>query len=199
MTAAVQAPGPAYPAGPKLGVDVGTVRVGLAGSDRDGLLAMPIRTLARDARKNADIRAVVREAAERGIVEVFVGLPKNLSGRESESAAMAREYADLLAEALRRAGLVIPVRLIDERLSTVSAHRSLRSAGIGSRGHRKLVDQVAAVEILQHAIDMQRSLDRDVGDPVPVRQVGGDSGRPLTFDQESVISANTFKERDQEL
>lgn len=172
MTDPASAPG--YPVGPKLGVDVGMVRVGLAGSGSDSSLAMPIRTLARDAKKNSDIRVVVREAAERGAVQVFVGLPKNLSGRESESAAMARNYADLLATALQRAGLGIPVRLIDERLTTVSAHRALHSAGVGSRGHRKLVDQVAAVGILQHAIDMQRSLDRDVGDPVPVRQVDGD-------------------------
>ncbi|WP_049822796.1 Holliday junction resolvase RuvX [Arthrobacter sp. H41] len=199
MTDPVSASAPGYPAGPKLGVDVGMVRVGLAGSGSDSSLAMPIRTLARDAKKNSDIRVVVREAAERGAVQVFVGLPKNLSGRESESAAMARSYADLLATALQRAGLVIPVRLIDERLSTVSAHRALHSAGVGSRGHRKLVDQVAAVGILQHAIDMQRSLDRDVGDPVTVRQVDGDPSLSLTFNEESAISANTPKDGDQEL
>ncbi|MBG6182666.1 putative Holliday junction resolvase [Arthrobacter sp. CAN_A214] len=187
-----------YPTGPKLGVDVGLVRVGLAGSGWDSSLAMPIRTLARDAKRNSDIRVVVGEAAERGAVQVFVGLPKNLSGRESESAAMARSYADLLAAALQRAGLEIPVRLIDERLTTVSAHRALHSAGVGSRGHRKLVDQVAAVGILQHAIDMQRSLDRDVGDPVPARQMDGDPSPSLTFNEESAISANTSTEGDRE-
>ncbi|MFJ6002367.1 Holliday junction resolvase RuvX [Arthrobacter sp. NPDC092385] len=163
----------AYPHGPKLGVDVGQVRVGLAGCDRDGLLATPIRTLKRDPRRNSDVRILVREAMERGAVQIVVGLPRNLSGREGASAEMARDYAALIVEELLRQSQQVPVRLVDERLSTVSAHRSLHAAGLSSREHRKVVDQVAAVEILQHAIDMQRSRGRDVGDPVPVREAEG--------------------------
>jgi putative Holliday junction resolvase len=158
----------AAPAGTKLGVDVGLARVGLAGSDPGGILATPIRTLKRDAKKNSDIRVLVREAAERSAVQVFVGLPRTMKGGESASTQMAREYADLLAQALADAGLAVPVNLIDERLTTVSAHRTLHSAGMSSREHRKVVDQVAAVEILQQALDMQRALGRDVGSPVAV-------------------------------
>ena len=77
-------------------------RVGLAGCDRDGLLATPIRTLTRDPRRNGDVRILVREAVERGVVQIMVGLPKNLSGREGASAEMARTYAGLLVEELRR-------------------------------------------------------------------------------------------------
>ncbi|OUM39509.1 Holliday junction resolvase RuvX [Arthrobacter sedimenti] len=187
-----------YPFGPKLGVDVGQVRVGLAGCDRDGLLATPIRTLKRDARKNYDIRILVREALERGVVEIFVGLPRNLSGREGASAEMARTYAKLVVEELTRQSLVVPVRLVDERLSTVSAHRSLHAAGLSSREHRKVVDQVAAVEILQHAIDMQRSRGRDVGDPVPARDAAGIQGPLLTPTEEPVIKDNSPSRRDAE-
>lgn len=158
----------AAPAGTKLGVDVGLARVGLAGSDPGGILATPIRTLKRDAKKNSDIRVLVREAAERSAVQVFVGLPRTMKGGESASTQMAREYADMLAQALADAGLAVSVNLIDERLTTVSAHRALHSAGMSSREHRKVVDQVAAVEILQQALDMQRALGRDVGSPVAV-------------------------------
>jgi putative Holliday junction resolvase len=188
-----------YPSGPKLGVDVGRVRVGLAGSDRNGLLATPIRTLSRDAKKNSDVRILVQEARERGSVEVFVGLPKNLGGHEAESADMARSYAQLLADALAREGIDAPVRLIDERLSTVSAHRSLRQAGLSTRDHRKVVDQVAAVEILQHAIDMQRSLGRDVGDQVSARRRESSGNVSMASIEEPVISESTLSGKDQEL
>ncbi|WP_043445556.1 Holliday junction resolvase RuvX [Arthrobacter sp. L77] len=190
--------GAPYPSGPKLGVDVGQVRVGLAGCDRDGLIATPIRTLKRDARKNSDLRILVREAVERGAVQIIVGLPKNLSGREGPSAEMAREYAGLLVDELLRQSHPLPVRLVDERLSTVSAHRSLHAAGLGSRDHRKVVDQVAAVEILQHAIDTQRSRGRDVGDPVPVR-AATDAQSPLpTPTEEPVIRHSTPSRRESE-
>lgn len=195
-TAAPGTPGVApYPLGPKLGVDVGQVRVGLAGSDRDGLIATPIRTLKRDAKKNSDIRILVREAVERGAVQIIVGLPKQLSGREGASADMARTYAGLIAGELERQSLTLSIRLVDERLSTVSAHRSLHSAGLSSREHRKVVDQVAAVEILQHAIDMQRSRGRDVGDPVPVREAEGEQSPLLTPMEEPVIKDSSSSRR----
>jgi putative Holliday junction resolvase len=187
-----------YPRGPKLGVDVGLVRVGLAGSDRDGLLATPIRTMKRDPKRNSDIRMLVREAAERGAVQIIVGLPKQLSGREGTSAEMARAYAGLVAQELSRQSLTLSVRLVDERLSTVSAHRSLHSAGLSSREHRKVVDQVAAVEILQHAIDMQRSRGRDVGDPVPVSEAGVAQNPLLTPTEEPVIKDKSSSRRESE-
>jgi putative Holliday junction resolvase len=94
--------------------------------------------------------------------------------------------------------LAIPVRLVDERLSTVSAHRSLHSAGLSSREHRKVVDQVAAVEILQHAIDMQRSRERDVGDPVPGRAAGGIHNPLPTLIEEPVIKDTSSSRRSPE-
>ncbi|MDI2033049.1 Holliday junction resolvase RuvX [Paenarthrobacter nitroguajacolicus] len=152
-----------YPHGIKLGVDVGTVRVGLAQCDPDGILATPFKTVGRDAKKNSDVRVVVKHAAELPAVQVFVGLPRTMKGDERGSAAMAVEYARLLVAELARAGLDIPVNLVDERLSTVTAHRNLHEAGMSSRNHRKVVDQVAAAGILQHAIDMQKARGTDVG------------------------------------
>lgn len=177
-----------YPRGVKLGVDVGLVRVGLAVGDPDSVLAMPVRTLKRDAKKNSDIRVLVREAADRGAVQVFVGLPRSMKNTETASTEMARGYADLLADELQRSGLDIPVNLVDERLSTVTAHRSLRQAGLNSKDHRRVVDQAAAVAILQHAIDTQRSLGRDVGEPVTSRRQQRQAGALPAPTQEPTIS-----------
>ncbi len=156
----------AYPRGVKLGVDVGTVRVGVAVCDRDGILATPLRTLARNVKKNTDVRILANLALELDAVEIFVGLPRTMKGEEHASARMATEYAKLLVSTLLEAGSGVPVRLVDERLSTVSAHRELHQAGMSSRDHRKVVDQVAAAGILQHAIDMQKARGTDVGSRV---------------------------------
>jgi putative Holliday junction resolvase len=155
-----------YPQGIKLGVDVGTVRVGVAICDRDAILATPFKTLDRNPKKNSDVRVIAALAAERGAVQIFVGLPRTMKGEEHASARMATEYAQLLAEELVRTGLDVPVNLVDERLSTVTAHRHLHEAGMSSKNHRKVVDQVAAAGILQHAIDMQKARGTDVGSRV---------------------------------
>lgn len=138
--------------GVRLGVDVGTVRVGVAASDPSGLLASPWQTLARDE-QGADLRAIAAHAREREVLEVVVGDPRSLSGRVGAAAAAARDYAVALAGLLAP----IPVRLVDERLSTVAAHQQLHRSGVKGRGHRKVVDQIAAVIILQDALDAERA------------------------------------------
>jgi putative Holliday junction resolvase len=155
-----------YPRGVKLGVDVGTVRVGVAICDRDSILATPYKTLDRNARKNSDVRVIAKLAEELEAVQVIVGLPRTMKGEEHSSARMATEYAVLVATELAARGLTVPVNLVDERLSSVTAHRSLHEAGMSSRNHRKVVDQVAAAGILQHAIDMQKARGADVGSRV---------------------------------
>ena len=165
-----------YPQGVKLGVDVGTVRVGVAVCDRDGILATPLRTLERNAKKNTDVRILAALAEELGAVEIIVGLPRTMKGEEHASARMATDYAKLLAGKLGECGSDIPVRLVDERLSTVSAHRSLHEAGMSSRNHRKVVDQVAAAGILQHAIDMQKARGTEVGVRVYAESAPGPTG-----------------------
>lgn len=141
--------------GIRLGVDVGTVRVGLAASDPDGILATPVETLQRDMESGSDsdmsvIAAVVRE---RQVLEVVVGLPRSLSGDEGPAARGARGYATALAGRISP----IPVRLVDERLTTIDAHRGLRESGVPGRAQRAVVDQAAAVLILQAALDAERS------------------------------------------
>lgn len=142
-----------------MGVDVGEVRVGLASSDPSGLIATPVTTLARDERNRSDLREIASEVVERDAIEVIVGHPIGLSGRSGAAARVARGYAEELAS------LVAPVtvRLVDERLSTVTAHDQLRRSGVKGRGHRRVVDQVAAVVVLQSALDAERATGRVPG------------------------------------
>jgi putative holliday junction resolvase len=133
-----------------LGVDVGTVRVGVARSDPSGVLASPVATLTRDAVGNRDIDELVAMVRELDAVGVVVGLPVTLRGREGASAEIAREYSRLLAAKVSP----VPVRHVDERLTTVSAERKLHQNRIrGSRRVRAIVDQAAAVELLQLWLD----------------------------------------------
>lgn len=149
--------GEAVISGVWLGVDVGTVRVGVARSDPAGILATPVITLQRDVRSNSDITELAALVEEFDVVGVVVGLPRTLADREGQSALMAREYADLLAERITP----IPVRHVDERLTTVSAQRKLSQGGArgskGSRAKRAVIDQVAAVELLQHWLESNRT------------------------------------------
>jgi putative Holliday junction resolvase len=138
--------------GVRLGIDVGSVRVGVAVGDPDGLLAVPLTTLARDAREGRDLDELVALVAERGAVEVVVGLPRHLSGAEGTAVAAARSYADRLRARIAP----VPVRLVDERLTTVTAQRDLRAAGVRGRDARAVVDQAAAAAILQSALDALR-------------------------------------------
>lgn len=136
-----------------MGVDVGNARVGVALCDPDGILATPLKTLRRDLKKNSDRRVLRKLIEVNEVTEVFVGLPKTMRGGDSPSTTMAREYAEALVSDMASEPCSIPVWLVDERLTTVSAHRSLHEAGVSSREFKTMVDQVAAVNILQHAID----------------------------------------------
>jgi putative holliday junction resolvase len=133
----------------RLGVDVGKVRIGIARSDPHGMLATPVETVQRGT---GDLARIAALAEEVGAVEIVVGLPIALSGRDTPSTGDARAFATQVARAVG-----LPVRLVDERLSTVSAHSVLRASGRTSRNSRSVVDQVAAVIILQHALDLERS------------------------------------------
>jgi putative Holliday junction resolvase len=146
--------------GARVGVDVGAARVGVAASDPSGIFASPVQTLARDPEGGADLVAVADLVAERGAIEVVVGLPLLLSGLEGEAARIARAYA---AELARRVA-PIPVRLVDERLTTVAAHKRLRDSGVPGRGQRAVVDQAAAVLILQSALDAEAASGRPPGE-----------------------------------
>lgn len=148
------------PAGVRIGVDVGTVRVGVATSDPDGRLATPVATLPRDeSDTRADQHEIARLCFAGETAYLVVGLPLSLTGAEGEAARRARAYAREIA------ALVDPVRvrLVDERLSTVQAHRQLREGRVPGRGQRAVVDQAAAVLVLQSALDAERATGREPG------------------------------------
>ena len=149
-----------------MGVDVGLVRVGVALSDPDGILATPLTTLQRDPRKGFDVKLLAGLVQEHGAVAVYVGLPRSMDGGENASTAMARDYAQALVRRLRAKGRDVPVRMVDERLSTVDAHRALLEAGVARRDHMDKVDQVAAATILQSAVDLVRATGAEPGAPV---------------------------------
>lgn len=138
--------------GRRLGVDVGTVRIGVAVSDPDAILATPVETIRRE-RGGRHLRRLAALVDELGVVEVVVGFPRTLS----DSMSTSTQDAVGLADALRGRIGSVPVRLADERLTTVSATRSLRAAGVRAKQQRAVIDQVAAVAILQGWLDQRRA------------------------------------------
>ena len=135
-----------------LGIDVGAVRVGVAICDPGGVLATPLVTVQRDIDGGSDLRTIAGLVAEHEAVGVVVGLPRTLAGREGPAAQAARAFADALAGVLD-----VPVELSDERLTTVVATQQLRERGVKGRKQRAVVDQAAAVAILQGWLDAHRS------------------------------------------
>lgn len=149
--------------GVRLGIDPGDARIGVARSDPGGVLATPVETVRRGRGDLARLAGILR--AERA-VEIVVGLPRSLSGGEGPAAAKVRDFALRLA----RRVTPVPVRLIDERLTTVSAETMLRDRGHRGASRRAVVDQAAAVLILQHALDTERDTGRAPGEVVEVTQ-----------------------------
>jgi len=151
--------------GRRLGVDAGQARVGVATCDPDAILATPLATLDRREATDEEVAsAIVRMAREHEAIEIILGLPLHMSGREGEAARAARE----LGAAIVRCGAPA-VRLLDERLTTVQAQAHLREAGRPARRQRPVVDQAAAVVILQAALDAERG-------------AGGPPGQALALD-----------------
>ena len=146
--------------GARLGIDVGRARIGVARCDAGGLLAVPVETVARSAEGDDDVRRILELAAEFEVIELVVGNPLSLSGATTPSTD------DAIAFAGRLAASGAAVRLVDERLSTVSAQQALRATGKSTRKQRPIVDQVAAVIILQHAIDAERASGNPSGHSV---------------------------------
>lgn len=133
------------------------MRVGVSRSDPDGILATPLVTLARDltAAPDAvpsDLAELAALVAEHEAVGVVVGLPVNLAGKHGPAAVHVKAYADRLVDVIAP----VPVTLTDERMSTVVASRRLAERGVRGKRQRAVVDQAAAVEILQSWLDAQR-------------------------------------------
>ncbi|HEY0949713.1 Holliday junction resolvase RuvX [Nocardioides sp.] len=149
--------------GIRIGIDPGDARIGVARSDPSGFLATPVETVRRGKGDLARIgRILAEEAADSTVLEVVVGLPRSLSGREGPAAAKVREFAARLAARVAP----VPVRLVDERMTTVSAEAMLRDQGRSGGKRRAVVDQAAAVLILQHALDTERATGAAPGEIV---------------------------------
>jgi len=138
--------------------DWGDARIGVAASDPEGVLAYPVMTVRAGAGEIDQLAAVV---AEYEPIEVLVGFPRSLSGGEGPAAAQARERAARLA-----GSIVVPVRLVDERLTTVTASQRLREGGKKAREQRELIDAAAAVAILEQALAFEQSQERPPGELV---------------------------------
>ncbi|RFU38186.1 Holliday junction resolvase RuvX [Actinomadura logoneensis] len=145
--------------GVRLGVDVGSVRIGVARCDPGGVLASPLETVKAG---KGDVDRLVRLVEENEAIEVVVGLPTSLSGREGPAAASARRFARMLADRLPPG----TVRLYDERLTTVTAESGLRAGGVHGQARRKVVDRAAAAVLLQAALDGERLTGRAPGESV---------------------------------
>ena len=147
--------------GVRLAVDAGSVRIGVARSDPDGILASPLAVVRSGA---GALDELARLAAGADAIEVIVGLPTSLSGREGAAAATARSFAADLAGRITP----VPVRLVDERFTTTQAHEALRRGGKDTRARREIVDAAAAAVLLQTALDAERATGRPPGQPVTV-------------------------------
>jgi putative holliday junction resolvase len=153
--------------GVRLGVDPGDARIGIARSDPTGFLATPVETVRRG---KGDLRRIAKLAAEHEAVEVVVGLPRSLSGGEGPAAVKTRAWAATLAAVLAP----LEVRLVDERLTTLSAEAMLRDRGVKGRQRRAVVDQAAAVVILQQALDTERATGTPPGEVIAGTFPGGE-------------------------
>ena len=132
----------------RLGIDVGTVRIGVAVCPANTQLAMPVETVSRG---DGDLARIAAIALERGAEIIFVGDPITLAGKVEQAAKAAREFASELADHVPE----LEVRMVDERLTTAESARSLAAAGRDTRNARKVIDQAAAVSILQNAVDTE--------------------------------------------
>jgi len=155
--------------GVRLAVDVGSVRIGIARSDPGGMLASPLETVPRG---KGDLAAVAALAEGNDAVEIVVGLAVGLAGREGKAAAEGRAFATELAGRLPS----VPVRLVDERFTTVLAHSALQQGGLDSRGRRQAVDKAAAALLTQGAPDAERATGQPAGELV-VSAEGADNAQ----------------------
>ncbi|MFS0885551.1 Holliday junction resolvase RuvX [Aeromicrobium sp. 179-A 4D2 NHS] len=149
--------------GRRLGVDVGDARIGVASCDPDGLIATPVETVTAGPQAVTRLVALVEEYEA---LEVVVGLPLGLSGREGPAAVKVRAFAGELATAVPG----VSVRLVDERLSTVAGQAQLHASGRTTKSSRSVIDQAAAVVILQSAIDAEKTRGTAPGELVTVTE-----------------------------
>ncbi|TDO48565.1 putative Holliday junction resolvase [Kribbella sp. VKM Ac-2527] len=149
--------------GVRMALDIGDARIGVASSDPHGILATPVETVHRGP---GDLDRIVTLVADLDAFEIVVGLPRSLSGGEGPAAIRIRETAELVRQKVQAMNSGTAVRLVDERFTTVTAERMLRERGKKGSKRRAVVDQAAAVVILQHALDFERETGNPPGRPL---------------------------------
>jgi len=149
--------------GVRLALDIGDARIGVASSDPHGILATPVETVRRGP---GDLDRIAALVAELEAFEIVVGLPRSLSGAEGPAAVKIRKTAELVRAKMQEGSASPTVRLVDERFTTVTAERMLRERGKKGSKRRAVVDQAAAVVILQHALDLERETGEPPGRPL---------------------------------
>jgi putative Holliday junction resolvase len=153
----------------RVALDIGDARIGVASSDPHGILATPVETVRRGP---GDLDRIASLVADLDAFEIVIGLPRSLSGGEGPAAARIREVAAQVAAKVaeqvtdRDGNSGMAVRLVDERFTTVTAERMLRERGKKGSKRRAVVDQAAAVVILQHALDFERETGNAPGRPL---------------------------------
>ncbi|RBP61572.1 putative Holliday junction resolvase [Brevibacterium sanguinis] len=147
--------------GRRLGLDIGSVRIGVAACDPDGILATPL-TVVRRGDEPAALRALAEIIDEYEPIEIIVGDPRSLDGTARAAAGAALEFARRIGETT-----TTPIRLVDERFTTAEAHQALAAAGRNSRQRREIVDAQAAVIILQHALEYEHTTGAAAGRDMP--------------------------------
>lgn len=149
--------------GVRVALDIGDARIGVATSDPDGILATPVETVRRG---RGDLDRIASLVSELDAFEIVIGLPRSLSGGEGPAAVKIREAAQLVWAKVQEGNSGTAVRLVDERFTTVTAERMLRERGKKGSKRRAVVDQAAAVVILQHALDFERETGNAPGRPL---------------------------------
>jgi putative holliday junction resolvase len=144
--------------GRKLALDIGRARVGIAISDAAGILASPNESIARLADDSETVKEILQLVIDYEIVELYLGDPVSLSGEQTSSTTDARNFAALLQSATS-----LPVRLVDERLTTISAARNLRESGKDARASKSFIDSASAVVILESVLQTERVSARSAG------------------------------------
>lgn len=144
--------------GRRLAIDVGKVRIGIAISDFHGILASGLCNVARAEGLTQTCDAIIDAVKNEDLIEIYVGLPLSMSGGYTASTKDAISVAKTLAERVS-----VPVRMLDERLSTVAATSALRASGRDSKSGRKVIDQIAATVILEQALQIEKQTGQTVG------------------------------------
>ena len=131
--------------GRRIAFDYGDVRIGVAICDPDGILATPIATLQS---KNPALKSeIAKLLSEYEPVKAYVGNPKQLNGSDGEAVSKILAFTEFLTS-----NFDLPITMVDERLSTVTAARKLRDAGVDAKGAKTLIDAAAAVAILEQGL-----------------------------------------------